>query len=94
MVISSMIPGWTKMSIFIVGEMLAMLSSSKASGARIGLMNQSICPDGMKSLVSIAHMEALLAGLKASCERKRSLWWSAFHGKSGVVSSSRISSSQ
>jgi hypothetical protein len=47
-----------EISILTVGEMLAIFPSSKASGARIGLLNQSICPDGMKSFVSIAHMEA------------------------------------
>jgi hypothetical protein len=39
MVISSMIPGLMEMSILIVGEMLAMLASSKASGAGIGYLN-------------------------------------------------------
>jgi hypothetical protein len=38
-------------------EMLAMFPSSKASGARMGLLNQSMCPDGIKSLVSTAYME-------------------------------------
>jgi hypothetical protein len=47
-----------------------MFPSSKESGARIGLLNQSICPDGIKSLVSIAHMEAWLGGSKDSWERK------------------------
>jgi hypothetical protein len=55
---------------FMVGEILAMLPYSKASGAGIGLLNQSICPDGIKSLVSIAHTEAWLGGSKDSCERK------------------------
>jgi hypothetical protein len=62
MVISSMIPGLMEMSILTVGEILAMFPSSKASGAGIGLLNQSICPEGIKSLVSIAHMEAWLGG--------------------------------
>jgi hypothetical protein len=54
MVISSMIPGLMEISILIVGEMLVMFPSSKASGAGIGLLNQSICSNGIKSLVSIA----------------------------------------
>jgi hypothetical protein len=58
MVISSMIPGLMEMLILTVGEMFAMFLSSKASGEGIGLLNQSICHDGIKSLVSIAHMEA------------------------------------
>jgi hypothetical protein len=62
MVISSMILGLMEMSILIVGEMLAMFPSSKASGVGIGLLNQSICPEGIKSLVSIAHMEAWVGG--------------------------------
>jgi hypothetical protein len=94
MVISSMILGLREMSILTVGEMLAMFTSSKASGAGIGLLNHSIFPDEMKSFVSIAHMEPWLRGLKDSYERKIFMWWSAFHGKSGVVSSLRISSSQ
>jgi hypothetical protein len=56
MVISSTIPGLREMSILTVGEILAMLPSSKASGAGIGLLNQSICPGGMKSLVLITHI--------------------------------------
>jgi hypothetical protein len=41
-----------EMSILMVGEMLAMLPSSKASGAGMGFLNQSIGLDGIKSLVS------------------------------------------
>jgi hypothetical protein len=44
------------------GEILAMLPSSKESREGIGLLNQSICPEGIKSFVSIAHMEAWLGG--------------------------------
>ena len=40
-----------EMSILIVGEMFAMFPSLKASGARIGFLNQSTFP-WMKSLVS------------------------------------------
>jgi hypothetical protein len=58
MVIYSTMLGLTKMSILTMGEMLAMLSSSKASGAGIGFLNQSICPRGIKSLASIMHREA------------------------------------
>jgi hypothetical protein len=39
MVISSMMPGLMKMSILMMGEMLDMFSSSKSSGARIGVLN-------------------------------------------------------
>jgi hypothetical protein len=52
--ISSTMPGLMEMSILMVGEMLARLPSSKASGAGMGLLNQSIVPDGIKSLVSTA----------------------------------------
>jgi hypothetical protein len=93
MVIYSMILGLMEMLILMVGEMLAMLPSSKASWVGIGLLNQSICPEGIKSLVLIMHMEAWIGGRKASREIKTAPSWSAFHGKSGVVSSSRISSS-
>ena len=91
MMIYSMILGLMEMSILTVGEILAMFPSSKSLGAGIGLLNQSICPDGIQSLVSIVHVDAWLGGSKDSFERKRALWWSAFHGKSGVVSSYRIS---
>jgi hypothetical protein len=57
MVISSMILGLMEISILTVGEMLAMLPSSKVSGVGIGLLNQSICPYGRNSLVLIAYME-------------------------------------
>jgi hypothetical protein len=57
MVISSTMSSLMEMSILTMGKMLAMFSSSKASGARIGFLNQSICPGGIKSLVSIAHRE-------------------------------------
>jgi hypothetical protein len=70
MVISSTIPGLMEMSILIVGEILAMFPSSKALGARIGLLNQYVCPNGIKYLVSIQHMGPWLRGLKASYERK------------------------
>jgi len=58
MVISSMIPNLMEMSILTVGKMLAMFPSSKSSGVGIGLLNQYICPEGIKSLVSITHMDA------------------------------------
>ena len=53
MMISSTMLGLMEMSILMVGEMLARLPSSKASGAGMGLLNQLIGPDGIKSLVSI-----------------------------------------
>jgi hypothetical protein len=62
MVISSMILGLMEMSILIVGDMLAMFPSSKASGVGIRLLNQSICPKGIKSLVLITHREAWVGG--------------------------------
>jgi hypothetical protein len=65
-----MILGLMEMSILTVGEILAMLPSSKESGVRMGLLSQSICSDGIKYFVSISHMEAWLGGLKASYERK------------------------
>jgi hypothetical protein len=70
MMISSTTPGLMEMSILMVGEMLAMLPSSKALGAGMGLLNQSIIPEGIKSLVSIAKIELRLGGLGASCGRK------------------------
>jgi len=73
MVIFSMIPSFMEISILTMGEILAMLPSLKASRVGIGLLNQSICPDGRKSLVSIAYMEFLLGGIKASYERKSTL---------------------
>jgi hypothetical protein len=39
-----------------------MLHSSKEYRARIGLLNRSICPEGIKSLVSIVHIEAWIRG--------------------------------
>jgi hypothetical protein len=51
MVIYSTIHSLMEMSILTMGEMLAMFRSSKSLGERIGLLNQYICPDGIKSLV-------------------------------------------
>jgi hypothetical protein len=70
MVISSITPGLMEISILMVGEMLSMLPSSKSSGSGIGLLNQSICPYGIKYLDSIAYMVSWLGGAKASCERR------------------------
>jgi hypothetical protein len=62
MVISYVIPCLMEMSILTMGEMLAMFPSSKLSGAGIGFLNQSICPEIIKSLVLIAHREAWVGG--------------------------------
>jgi hypothetical protein len=70
MMISSTIPGLMEMSILMVGEMLAKLPSSKASGAGMGLLNQSTVPAGIKSLVSTAKIGLWLGGMRASCGRK------------------------
>jgi hypothetical protein len=70
MVISSTIPGVMEMSIFTVGDMLAMFLYSKESGVGIGFLNQSICTKGIKSLVSIIHKGAWSGGGKTSCDRK------------------------
>jgi hypothetical protein len=80
MLISSIIPDLMEISILMVRDILAILPSSKASRVRIGLLNQSIFPDGKKSLVSTAYMGCWLGGVKASYERKSTLWWSASHG--------------
>jgi hypothetical protein len=58
MVFSSTILGLMEMLILTVGEILTMLPSSKESGAGIRLLNHYIFPEGIKSLVSIAHTEA------------------------------------
>jgi hypothetical protein len=80
MVISSMTPFFMEISILMVGEMLAILPSSKSSRAGMGLWNQSICPDGIKSLVSTAYMGCWLGGVKASYGKKSALWCSSSHG--------------
>jgi hypothetical protein len=54
MVISLTIPFFMEMSILMVREMLAMFPSSKALGAGMGFVNQSIGPEGIKYLVSTA----------------------------------------
>jgi hypothetical protein len=55
MMISSTTPFFIEMSILMVGEMLAMLPSSNASGAGMGFLNQSMVPGGIKSLVSTVY---------------------------------------
>jgi hypothetical protein len=54
MVISSTMPFLMEMSILMVGKMLAIFPYSKASGAGMGLLNQSIGLEGIKYLVSTA----------------------------------------
>jgi hypothetical protein len=70
MVISSTTPDLMEISILMVGEILAILPYSKVSGAGIGLLNQSICPDGRNSLVLAAYMGFWLGGTKFSYEGK------------------------
>jgi hypothetical protein len=93
MVISSIIPVLMEISILMVGKILAIFPSLKESGVGIGLLNQHIFPNGRKYLVSTVYMGCWLGGMKASCERKSTMWWSVSHGQSGVVNSLRISSS-
>ena len=52
----------------------------KSTRGRDRVLNQSIYPDGIKSLVSTAYMGCWLGGVKASYERKSALWCSASHG--------------
>jgi hypothetical protein len=80
MVISSTTPFLMEISILMVGEMLAMLPSSRESKVGMGLLNQSICPDGIKSLVSTAYMGCWLEGVKASYGEKSALWCISSHG--------------
>ena len=56
---SSGVPPRAAISIWMIGEMLAMLPSSKASGAGIGSLNQSTL-GGRKSLDSTANWVAVL----------------------------------
>jgi hypothetical protein len=80
MVIFSTTPFFMEISILMVGEMLAMLPSSNTSGAAKRLLNQSICPDEIKSLVSTAYMGCGLGGVGDPCGKKSTLWCSASHG--------------
>ena len=80
------IPGVTEMSILMVGEILAMFPSLKASGAGMGFLNQSTAL-GMKSLVSTAYWSW------DCCGRKYARWCISSHGKSGLVMASMMSSS-
>ena len=84
--IYSWMPGVTEMSILMVGEMLAMFPSSKASGAGMGFLNQSTAL-GMNSLVSIANWSWDCYG------RKYARWCISSQGKSGLVMASIMSSS-
>ena len=70
----------------MVGEILAMFPSSKASGAGMGFLNQSTAL-GMKSLVSKANWSW------DCCGRKYAQWCISSHGKSGLVMASIMSSS-
>jgi hypothetical protein len=49
-----------EISTLIVGGMLAMFPYSKALRVGIGFLNQSMCPGGMKSLVSTAQTLVLV----------------------------------
>jgi hypothetical protein len=47
---------------FDCGGDVGHVSFFKSIGAGIGFLNQSICPGGIKSLVSIVHREAWSGG--------------------------------
>ena len=79
-VISSTMPFLMEMLILMVGEMLVMLPSSKSSRVGMGLLNQLICPDGIKSLVLTAYMGCWLGGVEDSYGKKSARWCSASHG--------------
>jgi hypothetical protein len=66
----SMMSGLMEMSTLMVGEMLAIFPYSKALGAGIECLNQSIYPRGMQSLVSTTQLLLLVAGWKAPQGRK------------------------
>jgi hypothetical protein len=57
----------------------------------MGLLNQLICLDGIKSLVLTVYMGCWLGGVEASYGKKSALWCSASHGQSGVFNSSSMS---
>ena len=80
------IPGLSEMSILMVGEILAIFPSLKASGVGMGFLNQSTS-SGIKSLVSIAYWSWDCYG------RKYARWCISSHGKSGLVMASIMSSS-
>ena len=84
--ISSIILELVEMSILIVGEMFAMFPSLKASGDRIGFLNQSNFP-WMKSLVSTKNWSDCDT---SSYGRKNERWCMSSHGYSGVVRGSSI----
>ena len=84
--IYSWILGVTEMSILMVGEILAMFPSSKASGAGMGFLNQSTAL-GMNSLVSTTNWSW------DYCGRKYARWCISSQGKSGLVMASIMSSS-
>jgi hypothetical protein len=52
----------------------------KSIKGKMGLLNQSICPDGIKSLVLTPYMGCWLGGVEASYGKKNTLWCSASHG--------------
>jgi hypothetical protein len=79
-VISLTTPFFMEISILMVREMLAMLPYSKELGERMGLLNQSICHDGIKSFVLTTYMGCWLGSVKALCGKKSALWCSASHG--------------
>jgi hypothetical protein len=63
-VISSTILGLIEMSILIVGEIITIFQSLKASCSRIGFLNKPTWPRGMKSLDSMVQTGASECGLK------------------------------
>lgn len=80
----------------MVGGIFDMFPSSNASGVEMGFLNQYTCPGGRKHFDSMAQISRLgvSVGINAFSGRKNERWCMAFHGHSGSVMASRISSSE
>ena len=87
--ISSTISELVEMLILMVGEMLSMFPSLKASGAGIGFLNQSSFL-WMKYLVSTKNWSDCDTSYS---ERKNERWCMSSHGYAMAVKASSISSS-
>ena len=85
--------GVTHISTLIVGKMLAMLPSSKASRAGIRFLSQSSQPRGIQSLESTNNWLEGKGVVNTSQRRKYEWWCISSQGYLGSFMASMISSS-
>ena len=83
----------TKLSIWILGEMLEILPSSKESNVGIRFLNQPICPRGIKYFNSMVNWFEEWPSNVDYYGRKQEQWCIPYHENTRLVRALIISSS-